>query len=152
MKNMNKLVYGLPLIILDTAELAATIQLSRLSIPKLLRWIKLCTCDGAVALVDIFLQTFEKRKSNQSFVFIYVTAECPNLREMVTEQNQQIVCAALSAHLLRGIERRFDHILHPVLVDSCSSLNQRRHIPPAGAQLIQQLKRRTSWVRFIKHR
>lgn len=121
-KDLKKRVSFLLLIILGMAEFVASSQLSGLTIFNLLRSIKICSCDAAFALVEIFKERSEKTKQNQSFVSIFRIAECPVLCEIRTKQENQVARTALSAHLVKEINYLFDHIFHHVFVDFCSSV------------------------------
>lgn len=62
MRSLTKSVLVLLMTILDMADYTALSELSNARIAMLLRWIKLCSCDSAVALVKIIKIMSEKRK------------------------------------------------------------------------------------------
>lgn len=113
MRDLNKrflVLFLIILIILDTAEFSASLRPRSLIILRLLPWTKVCFCDVAASLVEIFKEKSEKRNENQSLVSIFEISECPVLREIGTKQSLRVVRNALPAHFLRGIDRLFHHI------------------------------------------
>lgn len=82
---------------------------------------KVCSCDKALELVQTFKEKSEKRNRNQSFFSTFGNAECPVPREMDTEQNRHVVCAAIFAYFLQGMNRIFDRIFIRVFAGLRSS-------------------------------